>query len=115
MKCCDITAGMLRHLVNFEAQQNVADGGGGSKLNWVPFAANVPGFLNPMVRSARESVFAKRLETNITHHFITRFRADIDSDHRVVFNGRLFQIRGVINMEERNIWLDLVLEEGPIT
>lgn len=115
MNCCDITPGMLRNLVQLQSQQKVADGMGGNVLNWIPYAVDVPMALQPWARSARESVFAKRLETNITHHAYMRYRTDLSSDHRIVYNGRLFQIRGLINIEERNVWLELILEEGPLT
>lgn len=115
MNCCDIIPGMLRNLVQLQSQQKVADGMGGNALTWIPYAVDVPAALMPIAKSARESVFAKRLETNVTHHLMMRFRTDIESDHRVVYNNRLFQIRGIVDIEERNIWLQLILEEGPLT
>lgn len=113
MKCCDITAGMLRNLVSLQSQQTVADGLGGGALNWIPYAVDVPSALQP--KAARENVFAKRLETNVTHTLIMRYRTDINTAHRVVYNSRQFQIRGILNLEERSVWLQLALEEGPIT
>lgn len=115
MKCCDITPGMLRHLVDFQQQAKVADGGGGNTLSWLPVAIAVPSQLKP--RSASEQVFAKRIETNITHTLLTRFRPDLTltTDDRVLYQGRPMQIRGIINIEERSIWWQMMLEEGPLT
>lgn len=113
MKCCDLTAGKLRHLIDFQSEQMTADGGGGNTLAWTSFVSGVRGFINPV--SANERVFGQRLEHNITHRLWVRYRTDVSSEHRVLYSGRSMQIRGIRNLEERNQWLEIDLEEGVVT
>lgn len=113
MKCCDYNSGMLRNLVDLQWQQKVADGAGGNALQFVTYAAAVRSMITPM--SAGEKVFAQRVEKNLTHRMVLRYRTDIKTDHRVVYNGRLMQIRGIINIEELDRWLRVELEEGVTT
>lgn len=115
MKCCDLTAGMLRHITAFEAPYTTADGQGGLTGAWTPIAtaATVRGFLKPASGSERQ--FAAQLENPITHHFFTRYRTDILPAHRMVYEGRYFQVRAIVNIEERKQWLDITLEEGVAT
>ena len=66
--------------------------------------------INP--KSGAERVRGMQLEATITHSIFIRYTADIMPTDRVNFNGRLMQIRAVINIEERNRWLELACEEG---
>lgn len=115
MKCCDLTAGMLRHTVAFENPPAVNDGQGGFEGAWTPIAtaAAVRGALKPA--SGNERYFAGQLESPITHHFYTRYRTDITSKARMVYEGRLFQVRAILDIEERKRWFDITLEEGVAT
>lgn len=113
MKCCELMAGMLRHKVEIQAQQTIADGGGGSSLGWGVLEANVGGYLKPL--SARERMQADRREHNVSHVFYCRYRSTFKPEHRLIYNGRVMQITGVINMEERSRWLELLLTEGMVT
>jgi SPP1 family predicted phage head-tail adaptor len=48
----------------------------------------------------------------LTHSIFIRYTADILPTDRVNFKGRYMQIRAVVNMEERNRWIELACEEG---
>lgn len=113
MKCCDLTSGMLRHVVDFQSQGKTSDGQGGNVLAWQTFAPGVRGFLKPL--SGRERLQAGRLEANVTHLFYTRYRADIKAEHSLLYGTRRMQVRTVINVEEANKWLEISLEEGVTT
>ena len=112
MKCCDLTAGKLRHSIAFERETRTADGGGGSTIVWAKIAA-VSAFVKPM--SGSESVQAQRLDARITHRVFIRYRNDLLTSDRINFGGRLMQIRALINLEERNKWLEIHAEEGVAT
>jgi SPP1 family predicted phage head-tail adaptor len=113
MKCCDLTAGMLRHIVEFQNPPAIADGQGGVEGSWTTHASNVRGALRPV--SGNERYFGQQLESAVTHHFFMRYRNDITAKQRLVYEGRNFQVRAVIDIEERKQWLDLLVEEGVAT
>lgn len=112
MKCCDLTAGMLRHLVELHSQSRVPDGAGGGELVWTPYDTQVRAYLKPI--SATERFYSQRLEHAVTHRLWLRYRTGIKASHRVVYAGRAMQIRGILNLEEANRWLELTLEEGAV-
>jgi SPP1 family predicted phage head-tail adaptor len=113
MQCCNLSPGKLRHVVQLESQSGTADGGGGIAITWPAYATGVSALLKPA--NGTERRFADRLEANITHVAWIRYRTDVQAKHRLLYAGRTMQIRAVLNLEERNRWLELHLEEGVAT
>ena len=109
MKCCDMTAGALRHKVNIQREVVTPDGIGGRTITWHTIAS--PRCLLQPVR-ANESYRQGRLEHYITHKIILRYRSTFSTADRIEYNGRLMQIRGIVNVDERNMWMELAVEEG---
>lgn len=111
MKCCDLTSGMLRHKITIERESQVQDNVGGYSSSWStlsqPFA-----FIKPM--SGNERFWANRLESNLTHRIFLRYITDITTKDRIIYDGREFQIRAIINVEERDKWLELHCVEGQV-
>lgn len=56
-----------------------------------------------------------RIEANVTHRIFIRYRSDILTSDRINYNGRLMQIRALINIEERNRWIEIYADEGQAT
>jgi SPP1 family predicted phage head-tail adaptor len=84
------------------------DIGGNSKI-WVT-NKNLKAFIKPMTGSER--LHNQRLESKLSHRVFIRYISDILNTDRINYNGRHFQIRAIINIEERNKWLELHCEEG---
>lgn len=112
MKCCDITAGKLRHIITIERETSTSDGAGGSTITWSA-VATPRAFIKPM--SGGERLQAMRLESTVTHRIFIRYRDDLLTSDRINFNGRLMQIRALINLEERNRWIEIYADEGEAT
>ena len=113
MKCCNLTSGKLRHLVTFEREQGTDDGGGGEAITWSAIAPTVRAWVKPV--SCTERMHAQRLEADVSHRVYVRYRTDLLTSDRINFNGRLFQIRAILNIEEANRWLEIYADEGPTT
>lgn len=109
MKCCDIYAGMLRNSIIIEREVSLPNDSGGQDIVWVTHK-NVKAFIKP--KSGTERVRGMKLESPLTHSIMIRYTADVLPTDRVNFKGRYMQIRAVINIEERNRWLELACEEG---
>ena len=109
MKCCDIHAGKLRHKISLQRREKTPDGGGGYTYDWVEYDTTYA-WIRPM--SGVENLVAMRIESNITHDLFIRYRADLNAKDRIVFGSRSFDVVSVINIEERNKWLQLRCEEG---
>lgn len=111
MKCCKISAGTLRHSISIERATKTPDGAGGTTVTWASIGT-VQALVKPV--SGSERVFAQRIEANTSHLIYTRWRDILPSD-RVNFNGRVMQIRAIINMEELDRWAEIHAQEGQAT
>lgn len=112
MKCCDITPGALRHSIKVQRQSYVSDGAGGGVNTWTDYAT-IKAFIKPI--SGNERLFSQRLEANVTHRIFIRYRGDLTTKDRLNFNGRLMQIRALVNLEEANKFIEIYAEEGVVT
>lgn len=61
--------------------------------------------------SAKEMRENMRVEANITHNIRIRYRTGVTHAMIILFGSRTFEIKGIVNVEERNIWLDMVCNE----
>ena len=112
MKCCDINAGKLRHNIIWQSKTQTPDGGGGLTYTTNNFAT-MRAFIKPS--STNERFFAQRIESDVTHKIYIRYRTDLNSSMRINFGGRLFKVKGLMNLEEQNKWLEVSAVEGEAT
>ena len=109
MKCCEIYAGKLRNPIQIERLALTPDGTGGNSQTWA-VNKNLKAFIKTV--SGGEYLHSQRLEARLSHRIYIRYTADILNTDRVVYKGRYFQIRAIINIEEQNKWIELHCEEG---
>lgn len=112
MKCCDLTAGKLRHSIIWQEKIGTPDEGGGQTYT-TNDVVTVRAWVKPV--STNERFFAQRVESDITHKIFLRFRTDINPAMRINLGGRLFQVKGIMNLEEQNKWLEVSAVEGEAT
>lgn len=112
MKCCEITAGMLREPITIQRQLSVSDGMGGQSIQWIDLFTT-RAHVKPI--SGREAVQAMRLQDSITHRIMMRYRADLTALDRIIMRGQPLQIRAIINVEMKNRWLELACDQGVAT
>lgn len=112
MRCCDLYSGKLRNTILVERATKSPDGGGGSTNVWET-VATIRACIKPI--SGGERFQAMRLEADTTHRIFIRYRTDLLTSDRINYNGRLFQIRALINLEEQNKWFEIYADEGELT
>lgn len=101
-------AGMLRHRVRIEAAERVADDGGGASEAWVA-VAEVWASVEP--RTGSERLDGDQIAGRVTHVVRIRGGLAVTPAMRVIWNGRVFEIRAVIDAEGRGRRIDLLAEE----
>jgi SPP1 family predicted phage head-tail adaptor len=103
--------GQLRKSIILQAETSVSDGAGGYALGWTD-VATVWGEIKPV--TGREVYASQHQEGRVTHEISLRYRSDVmvTSNMRAVYGGRFFNIRAVMNQDERNRWTALLVEEG---
>lgn len=109
MKCCDMTAGMLRIPVTLQSQTRTADDGGGWTLVWATYAT-VQAHLRR--KSGMEAFVQERLSEQPQLRCVIRYRSDVEPQHRALIDGKMYNIRSVDDVEFRRRWLDMTLEGG---
>lgn len=110
MKCCEIDAGKLRKRVSLQRISKVPDGGGGYDTSWSEYA-QAWAWVKPL--SGAEQLVGMQLEASITHDVIIRHRDGVTAADKIVLeNSRELNILSVIDIEERNRWLQLRCQEG---
>ena len=111
MKCCDITPGMLNRRISIQEKQTTTTATGGQDVAWVQVVAPFA-YLKPL--NGRERVFANRLNATGDTIATIHYRADLNESMKVVYRGKEYQIRSIINLEEADRFLQLVLERGVV-
>lgn len=111
MKCCDLTAGILRTPVVFE-QAIKTQTGLGATVTFVP-VLSTRAYVKPV--SGTERYRADRLEATTQVRIFIRFTNAINTADRVTYKGKALQIRAIINLEERDKWLEIFAEDGVVT
>ena len=102
--------GPLRHLVEVQAEQRTPDGRGGFDIKWKRVGQKRWARIAPM--RGNEALLFRQLQISLTHNITMRYHPDISAAQRLLFGSRVFNIREVVNVEERNIQLELRCEEG---
>lgn len=115
MNCCALTSGMLRNRLQIERATQVPNGSGGYTNTWesITGTSMIRAYIKPL--SGNERYQAARIESDVTHKVYMRYRTDFGAADRINYNGRIMQIKAVLNIEERNKWLELNVVEGPAT
>jgi SPP1 family predicted phage head-tail adaptor len=100
---------MLRHTVELQSPSRTKDDGGGAATTWSTFATQ-PAYFKAL--SGGERYVYERLEANQLFRCVIRYRDDVGAEDRILFRSQPFQIRRVTNVEFRDRWLELIVEEG---
>jgi SPP1 family predicted phage head-tail adaptor len=103
-----IAAGRLRKQVTIQGVTRTPDGGGGYTETPVEIAEV---WANVQPLDGREQLIAMQTGLQRPYRFTIRYLPDISSIHRVVYDGRTFDVKSVVDPEERHRELELLAEE----
>lgn len=106
-----ISASELRHRVAFQQTKQTADGAGGFTEAWVTIAT-VWAKIEPV--KSYEKFVAMQTETHVSHNITVRYNSDITTAKRIMYGTRIFDIVGVINVNEENVALKISAMEGTL-
>ena len=100
--------GDLRQRISIEEPQRLSDGGGGADETWV-LVAEVWASLRPL--AGNERIEADAIAGTVTHEVVMRYRAGLGGGQRLRLGDRLFDLRAVLDVEERKRFLRCLVEE----
>lgn len=101
-------AGQLRHRVTLQSVTRTDDEGGGYSEAWAD-DATVWAAVEPL--EGTEALRGMALTATVTHRIWLRYREGVTAAMRVQHDGRTFNVRSVIDPEERHRELVLLAEE----
>lgn len=111
MKCCDMSAGKLRTVVEFQRGTETDDGAGDYSTTWAAITdAPTRGAVKSM--SGGERYAAQRVDATSTHKLTVRYFADITEKDRVQIGSRFYNITFIDNVEFADKWLIITLSLG---
>ena len=104
--------GKFRHFITLQGQGTTRDSGGGISSGFSTIASV---YANVVPKSGKEIYKRGKLVGSVTHEITIRYRTDITNASRISFNNKFFNIRSIINIDERDRYLKLMCEEGVAT
>ena len=108
MKCCEITAADLRHVVQLQRAAEAPDGQGGTIRTWSTFASTRAKMSQI---SAREAVQLAATRSPVIARCVIRYRGDLTATDCILFNGQRYAISGApVDLEFRGRWLEIDLQ-----
>jgi SPP1 family predicted phage head-tail adaptor len=100
--------GALRRRLTLEAPVRTEGEGGTAAIAWSP-VAQVWAAVAPL--AGRETVAADAVTGRVTHEVRLRFRDGVRPEMRFAAGSRMFEIRAVLDEDERRRWLVCLCEE----
>ena len=104
---CDI--GKFKHRIVVETPNLTPDGMGGNTEVWTTFATV---WAKLESKRAVSKWFAGNLEHRVTHRITLRYLPGIESNMRISYDSRIFQIHGILDIDEGKRFHELSTEEG---
>lgn len=107
-------AGSLCRRVVFQRRDTALDSYGQQATSWSD-AFTAWASIEPL--SARELFAAQGGQSEVTHRITVRYRAELAhpavvAAMRIVYKGRIFNIQGATNVDERNRAIEILASEG---
>lgn len=102
-------AGKLRRRIQIQRRQSAQDDYGQPSTVWVTVFDT---FADIEPLSGRELILAQSVRSEVTHNVVIRYRPGITAAMRINYNGRFFNIRAVMDENERHRMLTLQCTEG---
>lgn len=102
-------AGLLNKLLSIQERVETQDSYGEAKATWQE-VAKVYGSIYPVRGTERYMSMEKH--ATATHEINIRFMQNISAKHRIVYDGREFDILSVLNIAERNKQMKIIAKES---
>ena len=104
-------SGRLRHRIAIQSKVETQDSMGGVIETWTTIATRW-GSIEPL--QPRELFQAQQVDARISHRIGLRYYPGLTSEHRLVYDNRIFEILSPLNQGERDRMTDvLAMEQTP--
>jgi len=113
-----VCIGKLNKEITIQEIVETVDAGGGTVATWTNLATdavvwasidNFTGLKNP---TGRDIYRQRQIQNELTYKFTIRNRTDLTSDMRIVYNGKNFNIRTILENENLGEFMEIFAEKG---
>lgn len=108
MTCLKFKPADMKHRVKVQAASRVSDGQGGFTETW-DTTATLWAKVEPV--KGWEKMQAQQLQTQLTHKVTVRYSASVTTAKRLLFEGRVLDVKEAVNLDEANAFLRLMCVE----
>lgn len=99
----------LNKKLNFEEKNIISDECGGNNVIWSLYKT-IWGNISPI--SASNEFANYNSNTKINHVVTIRYLNKINENMRIKYNNRIFYIKSIVNVKEKNIYYEILCEEN---
>ena len=101
--------GLMRRLVTLQSTTSVSDGMGGTTETPVTVATNIPARVEPL--QGNELLRAQQTGMQRPHRFTLRYRTGVTGAQTILYDGRTFDIKNILDPEEKHRELIIQADE----
>ena len=101
-------AGTLRHYITIESQATTQNAAGEPSGTW---SASSYAYAAIWPLRGSEYLNASQERSSVTHRVRIRYLSGLAPENRIKFGSRYFNIVSIINVDERNIYQDIMASE----
>ncbi len=103
-------AGKLRHKIDIQQFTTAKDSYGEDIKTWASFHKT---FAEIRPLRGKEYFDTQQIVPEVDNKIVIRYRSGIAPTMRVVWGSRTYEIRSVINFDERNVMMEMLAVENP--
>lgn len=100
-------AGKMRNIIEIQAVAITRDAGGGAAAETWTTVTNGRRAAQLLPLRSRERFAEEQRQSDITHVLRTRYLAGVTIKNRVLFGARILDVIGVLDWQERHVFLEL--------
>ncbi len=105
-----LKAGALRHMITIQ-RATASQSDSGAATNTWDDVCTLRALVEP--QGGTEVLLAGAYTPEATFYITARYWPGLDTGMRVKFKDRYFNVLNLANYQERNIWMNLLVQEGP--
>ena len=105
-------SGQLDQRITLQSFTSVPDGAGGATETWEDYATDASPWASVKARFGREQTTDGQVRASGMTTFTIRNRSDVSENDRIIWNGDAYNIRSVLRMGERELYLQIDAERG---
>lgn len=104
-----MSLGKMRHRVDVQSLERTSDGAGGSSTSWTTVLS---AWASITPTGGREYIRGMQISSEVTHIIQMRYSDKVNTNCRISHDGKLYNITRVLNIDEREKYIEIQASTG---